>query len=168
VPGPEPSAIEDFGSSHLAELVLEAEWQNKLSSYFGVFGTVLRECKFTNPRKIKRILNRYLLFLAKFETTLSQYVITNVVKLHIMAEYFPALFQLYLTEGAAVDRLRDIGTDHFNLADFERDTGVSFGGAFAQLTRMRQLFQLNNPLPAEGKVDLRKHAVDVFSIARLK
>jgi hypothetical protein len=151
-------------------LVVQQAGQEKFKAYIETFGTVLRDCQYTNPRKIKRILNRYLIFLSKFdqEQTLDQYVIENIVRLQIQAEYFPDLFQLYLTESDLPDSLRRIGTDKFDIKAFEAGSGVPIAQEYAQLSRMKGLFQLINPLPGSKQVGLRQHARAVFSIARLK
>ncbi|MBK8020139.1 MAG: hypothetical protein IPK19_01630 [Chloroflexi bacterium] len=61
-------------------------------NHLDTFGRVLRDCHFSNPRKIKRILNRYILFLSRDFDDLHRFYMDNVVKLLVIAEYFPMCF----------------------------------------------------------------------------
>lgn len=167
VPEPEVQRLRDFASGQLSALLPAAEDRREMAPHFETFGEVLAESSFQNPRKIKRILNRYLLFLSRFEANLLKYDIGNIARLIVLAEYFPDLFRLYLTDSGAAGELRKLGTDAFQVDGFEKRYGISLAGCFIELSRMRALFQAVEPLPASGKLDLRRHAKDVFSISRI-
>jgi len=166
VPEPDAESVEKFASLRLADLVDDRATRDLLSQRLAAFGNVMSACGYTNPRKIKRVLNRYLLFLIRYAAKLESYDIDSIVKLIVQAEYYPDLFQIYLSEGGQVEQLKKIGTKDFNLADFERDTGVSIAADYAHLARIRKLFEVKNPL--QPQVDLVQHAKDVFAITRLR
>lgn len=165
VPEPEPARIRDFATSQLATLLPDGN--AALEANFVTFGEVLSACAFNNPRKIKRILNRYLLFLDKFGGRLVEYEMGNVVRMIVLAEYFPALFRLYLAGADARTELGRIGSDDFEIEAFESRFGVALASSYAELRRMRDLFKMIEPLPAQKLRSLALHAADVFAITRL-
>lgn len=167
VPEPELGLAAKFASERLKRLVLDEAKQRQYDPYFVKFGQILQECQFNNPRKIKRILNRYLFFISKYETELDQYDNKNIVRLLVMAEYFPELFQLFLVDAPKVTQQIDkIGKFEFDIKKFENDFGISIASHYSQLARMRQLFNLDVQTDPQ-KPDLTKHAQVVFSITRL-
>jgi hypothetical protein len=165
VPEPSEPDIQEFAKSRLAELIKDDQMRTQLDDKLAAFGEVLSACHYSNPRKIKRILNRYLLFLDRYRERLDDYEINNIVKLVVQAEYYPDLFQLNLSDTDSIDQLKNIGTPNFDLAEFERNTGITLAGDYAQMRRLRELFNVKDPLPP--KASLEKHAKDVFAIARL-
>lgn len=165
IPEPGEEEIRQFARSRLSQLIGDEQARDRFDDKLTAFGEVLSACHYSNPRKIKRVLNRYLVFLNRYEDRLQDYDISNIVKLIVQAEYYPDLFQLNLTDVGHVERLKKIGTKEFNLAEFERDTGLTLAGDYANLRRLRELFDLTNPL--KPKADLGRHARDVFAIARL-
>ena len=116
---------------------------------------------------VKRILNRYLLFISKYENELAKYDNLNTVRLIILAEYFPSLFQLFLKDASAVKvELIKIGDSEFDVKQFEGKFGVSIAAIYPQLSRMNKLFNLELPID-DIKPNLTEHAQAVFSITRL-
>ena len=167
VPEPEIAQVAEFAISRLEDLVLDDEKREQYQDYFREFGRVLQECHFNNPRKIKRILNRYLLFISKYENELAKYDNLNTVRLIILAEYFPSLFQLFLKDASAVKvELIKIGDSEFDVKQFEGKFGVSIAAIYPQLSRMNKLFNLELPID-DIKPNLTEHAQAVFSITRL-
>lgn len=165
IPEPGSEAIKQFALSRLTKLIDDEKTRDRFADKLAIFGEVLSDCHYSNPRKIKRVLNRYLVFLDRYEDRLEDYDMSNVVKLIIQSEYYPDLFQLNLTDAGQIEKLHKLGTKEFNLAEFERDTGLSLAGDYANLRRLSELFKLTNPM--KPKADLGRHARDVFAIARL-
>ena len=144
--------------------------------HFAEFGSVLDECEFNNPRKIKRIVNRYLLFLNQHEHELEGYIIKNVIRLLIIAEYYPQIFQLVVGESIALIEdsrnsqnttpapFRQLGGT-FDIDAFEKQYGIHIRSYFAQLLRMKALFKFTEPNRQQH--NMHKHIQDVFSITRL-
>jgi predicted KAP-like P-loop ATPase len=166
VPEPDAADIEKFATHRLTDLISDSAIKNDLNTELATFGQVLSTCRYTNPRKIKRVLNRYLLFLSRYNSKLSEYDINNIVKLIVQAEYYPDLFQIFLSNNDQVEQLKKIGTKDFKLADFQTATGVLVAEDYGHLSRIRELFNISDPLPP--KANLEEHARDVFAIARLK
>ncbi len=166
VPEPELDKVAKFTTDRLQKLLAEADWQ-KYENYCVNFGQVLQKCFFTNPRKIKRILNRYLFFISRYESELDQYDTYNLVKLLVLAEYFPALFQLFLSNAdRVVGEMEKVGTPQFDIQKFENQFGVSIAATYPQLLHMKDLFSLEVQTVPD-KPDLTKQAQAVLSITRL-
>lgn len=110
---------------------------------FDAFGSVLKEARFSNPRKVKRIFNHYLLFLDRYTSELDKYYMDNIVKLIILAEYFPNVF-LALGNDSSRRRLVSIGASEFKLKEFEDMFGISLENSYRQLVKMRNLVVMND------------------------
>jgi hypothetical protein len=164
VPEPDPQAVANFARTKLGELSLDGATND---AAFEEFASVLKECRFSNPRKIHRILNRFLLFLDRNEQDLSKYNLANVSRFIIMAEYFPALFPLFLAQPLDVGKeLAKAGTTNFDAKEFERKYGVSVLPAYQQITRMNELFDVTVQ-EVKGGYKLADQAKAVFDITRL-
>lgn len=165
VPEPELNQVADFCKEQLMELVLEDNKKHHYKNYFTEFGKIMQECNFTNPRKIKRILNRYLFFISKYEQEFSKFKNSNIVRLIILAEYYPKLFQLYLKDAETIkSELDKIGQPNFDVENFSNRFGVSLLYTYAQLMNMGGLFQLKLTTQAQGHFKLEEHVQAVFSI----
>ncbi|MCP4393176.1 MAG: hypothetical protein GY804_02760 [Alphaproteobacteria bacterium] len=163
VPEPELNKVAELVTKRFDELVLDADTRDKHKDKFTEFGKILEECNFNNPRKIKRILNRYLFFISKNEATFEKYHNSNIVRFIILAEYFPNLFQLFLKDEQT---LEELGSADFDIEDFEKKTGVSISGIYTQLLRMKELFNIDTSTTSEES-EPEKQAREVFRITRL-
>jgi predicted KAP-like P-loop ATPase len=167
VPEPKPELVAKFAENRIKELVPEAKDSAKYTDYFKDLKRVLQDCNFNNPRKIKRILNRYLLFMNLYESKLADYDdMKNIVRLLIIAEYFPDLFQLFLNDTEEIRQATKFGEKDFNISEFEKRFGLKISGIYPQLARMSNLFDLTETRD-KRKTSLWKQAQDVFSITRL-
>jgi len=170
VPEPKLNKVAEFVTKRFETLVLEDEARTKYKAHFAEFGRILEECRFNNPRKIKRILNRYLFFISKNEKDLAKYPNANIVRWILLAEYFPGLFQLFLKNNQTVstikEELRKIGEPAFDVEGFEKKFGISIKAIYPQLSRMGKLFDLDLSTTG-GKLDPAAQAQEVFSITRL-
>jgi hypothetical protein len=104
VPEPTENDLRHFVVESIRGLVIQQAGQTAepdLSSYFTTFADALYDFHFTNPRKIKRILNRYLTFLEHGVAagSLSRYKISNVARLIVMREYYSDLYDLFSEAG---------------------------------------------------------------------
>lgn len=169
VPEPGCDQISDFVVKRFDNLVLDKKSREKFKSQFQEFGKVLEECNFSNPRKIKRILNRYLFFLKSHEDNIDRFYNSNIVRLIILAEYFPTLFKLFLVSEQKISSLKgeleQLGLD-FNIDGFEKKYGFEIKAIYPQLSRMSKIFDLNLSTVG-GKSNLIYHAQQVFLITRL-
>lgn len=169
VPEPELDRVATFATSRLGDLVLDDQQREQYRGLFTEFGQVLQACHFNNPRKIKRILNRYLLFISKYGEKYKDYS-QNIVRLIVLAEHFSSLFQLFLrhstTARTAKDSLSKVTNLDFKVQDFEAQFGVSIAAVYPKLVQMSNLFDLKLPTDA-AKPDLTEQAKAVFSITRL-
>jgi hypothetical protein len=163
VPAPELSRLERFCRDLLRTLVKDDETLDDASRerFFSEFATVLRDGRFNNPRKIKRILNRYLLYLAKHGKGLDSSAHKNVVRLLVIAEYFPQLFSLFLYSAQEVMADLYNGGKGVKVDEFEATWRVPIGSIYRQLIVMKDLFRkVDDPRAA----DLSSHVAAVFAI----
>ncbi len=167
IPEPEVNRIANFATDQITNLVLDKQLQDNLVDHFREFGEVVHESKFNNPRRIKRILNRYLFFLGKNSDSLDQFYNLNIIRLIIIAEYFPQIFQLLIKEsGPVLSMIEKAGTSDFDFTGFEQKFGVSVANIYPQLSRMAKLFSLIKPTD-KTKIDISNHVQAVFNITRL-
>lgn len=169
VPNPKPQKVVQFSQESIEKLIEydqnETDLQSTNKTYFEELGQVFSECHFNNPRKIKRILNRYLFFIKKHAT--DQYRNTNIVRLIILAEYFPQLFQLLLTDAESTWlELVEIGTSSFDIDKFEQKYGIAISNTYYKLSKMNTLFKF--VLPTSDKLpSLSNEVLAVFDITRI-
>lgn len=170
VPEPKPSKISEFVDDGFRKLLLNSGDYETYESLFQEFGKVLEKCRFDNPRKIKRILNRYLFFLSAYESSLQKVHNENTVRFIVLAEYFPNLFRLFSTSEEQTrvvqSLLIKIGGDQFDISSFENRYGVSLSPSYAQLSRMSNIFDLNLG-SSNNRLTITEHSVMVSRISRL-
>ncbi len=128
---------------------------------FDELSSVLAESKFNNPRRIKRILNRYLIYLERRKPDAH---LPNVTRLLLIAEYFPAIFQLYMRFGkVASDAIRNLLNGTTAVRDFEAANGISVEQLVPQMRYMEKLFDL----PAQNEQIFNAQVREIFEITRL-
>lgn len=164
VPQPSEEAIRLYAINSLKGLVLNHREEN-ISQYFREFGVVVSECNFTNPRKIKRILNHFLFFLQE-HTQLDGFHLPNIVRFIILSEYYPEIFQLFVHSGEeALQKFKMIGGSDFKIDQFEKDQGISITSIYFELAQMRSIFTGLETGPQQKS--LKKHADAVYKIVHL-
>ena len=166
VPAPEATKVATFASEQLRRLLVDPIMEDRFKTHFELFGEVLEKCEFVNPRKIKRILNRFLLFLSRYEARLQNFVLEDVIRLLILAEYYPDIFRFALDKPADLESLKNIHSDTFDVSAFEERTGIALGLVHLELKRMRALFNFAPPAPVDGKYSIAAQAREVFAISR--
>ena len=98
VPEPRPEELSRFVVESLTLLVTDAARID--TALFPEFSRALNECGFVNPRRIKRILNRFLTFLHRSGSDgLGGFTIPAVARLIVMREYYQPLYDLFTEEG---------------------------------------------------------------------
>jgi hypothetical protein len=163
VPEPLPEQAKEFACLALESLI-DGSDRARIKSELDDFGNVVRECNFTNPRKVKRILNHYLFFLDLHEKELERYRMSVIARFIILAEYFPAIFQLFLKDAEeAATVLSGIGSDQFDVKMFEEKFGVEIRSIFPQLRYMQSIFEIT-PITDLKRAKLIQHAQEVFKI----
>jgi hypothetical protein len=176
MPEPEATRVRDFAAARLKRLVPDEASRGHYEDYFRDFGTILERCRFTNPRKIKRILNRFLLFLHKYEEPgrprpLTDFPMPNIIRLIAMAEYFPEIFPLLLAEDEVTEEARamlgTLGTRNFHHEDVLARFGLDVRDALSQLVVMKELFKMDKQDRPQQFPSLREQAQAVYSITRL-
>jgi hypothetical protein len=165
VPEPQPEQASRFAREALAELVgARGGSDKKWSVWFDEFGQVIRDCAFTNPRKIKRILNHYLFFLNLHDPEKEGFYQPNIIRLIILAEYYPTLYQALIGEAEqALSALKSIGNAGFKLDLFEEQFGVSIRPVYADLRDLRGLCDLA-PVTELDRPSLHQHVQAVYQI----
>ncbi|MFQ3535005.1 MAG: P-loop NTPase fold protein [Aggregatilineales bacterium] len=131
-------------------------------SEFDDLSIALSECNFSNPRRIKRILNRYLIYLKR--PAANGQFLPNAIRLMLIAEYFPSLFQLYMRLGKeASDRIKELLDNITNVRDFEARYGTSVEPLLPQIRHMQKLFDM----PATNMNAFNEQVRQIFAITRL-
>lgn len=168
---PEPDAehIEQYCRLSLEKLVVGSD-QEDVRTHFERFGQILRDSRFSNPRKIKRILNHFLFFIKLNNSVIKNFHIPNIIRLIILAEYYPSIFELLLSDNDSAEKclteVKKLGTDSFNVQEFEKKFGVDLGEIVAELVQMKGLFSLALNEGSNFK-NISDHARSVFRIVRL-
>jgi|GEM_PF-393101 len=179
VPEPKAKSVIQFTEDRIALLLPQKDQRTHYAAYIRAVGQALDESRFNNPRKIKRILNRFLFFIAKYEAiesdaklrqfNLVDYPTGNVVRLTAMAEYFPDLFQLFLYNIKKADVARQKMTfagPNFNADEFENEFAVKILSRLPELIAMAELFKLVEQRDG-AKPNLSEQAQAVYTLTRL-
>jgi hypothetical protein len=163
VPEPELDRVKRFATGRLQELLPEEADQRRLKRHLETFGTVLEVCRFNNPRKIKRILNRYLLFLSRAEQTgdLAKMMPQNVARLLVLAEYYPALFNLFYGSQDPNHLGEHLG-NMANAGAIKDYYGVELPASYPPLFKLKELFDLQ-----KSGDNLERELKAVFELTRL-
>jgi len=145
LPQPAPEQVQRFAGQALARQVEDVDPALSviLEGCFDTAARVWEECRLDNPRQLKRLVNRYLLFIQRNAAQLDQFSLPNVARLLAIAETEPRLFQAYLADAERVrSDLSNLGAPGFSLAAFEAAQGVAARAPYARLLARRKLFQL--------------------------
>ena len=166
VPEPKPRYVVEFATEQFRKLLVNEEDRKRYSGFFTTFGKILGECNFSNPRKIKRILNRYLFFISTYEENiLREFNIADIVRLIIIAEFFPSLFRLLLEDTSTSTEVLSKLSGNFDVGKFETRYGVNLFDKVSRIKRMNKLFELEIRKDARKSFD--EHVQSVFAITRL-
>jgi hypothetical protein len=165
VPVASPDMLKAFGALQLHQLIegelSEAEtYEQALQE----FGRALASCPFANPRKIKRILNSYLFFIATARD-LKTYILTNIVKFLILAEYYPEMFSAFMANDDAIPVARDVILKRKQVQEFENRFGVGLSALVSDLSSMPGLL-LFEEIAGGPIVNLKAHLVAVHLAGR--
>ncbi len=157
VPEPDKNAISRFVVDTLNALTDgdKAVTQQHRALFNGC-GAALSDTGFSNPRKIKRILNRILALMLEKDSIFGAGVQTeDAVRLVAIAEYFPELFNLYVADPiGAADRVGEVIERKTTLDAFAQETGIQLTPMYAQMVRMKALFSMgiSNPQKREAVI----------------
>lgn len=154
VPEPDKANLQRWVDSQLRARLTDADFE-RVKHRLGNFSSTLQSCNFSNPRKIWRACNRYLVFLAmygpqmqgKYQGHEVTYHPDTVVQLIMLAEYFPTIFQLMLR---SPQELRKEMLEMLNgttpVETFEAKYGVQLSLILPQLRQNKDLLALKaNP-----------------------
>lgn len=170
VPEPRLQGIPELVKKRFDDLITESSVMDMYENLFLEFGFILEKCNFNNPRKIKRILNRYLFFLSANEHQLDKLHNSNTVRFLVLAEYFPNIFWLFLKSdehtGLVQTELLKIGQKDFQSQEFENKFNISMSHMCSHLSKMPKLFDLNLS-SAGGRIGVTEHASLIFEITPL-
>ncbi len=160
VPEPALERIKEFATRRLNDLLVADKQRDELEKYLAEFGTVLEACRFNNPRKIKRILNRYLLFISRYERQIKTKVfnLASVARLIVLAEYYPVLFKL-LYGSERTQEIIDSVHQNTKYADLEAAYDLTTPPTYPPLFSLKTLFVKS--------LSLREELEAVFSLTRM-
>jgi hypothetical protein len=143
IPRPSSESLDKFAINSLRSLapeLLDADTQ----SAFEQFGATVRECHFDNPRKLKRVLNQYLLYLNKYLTHEKIPFLQNITKFIIMGEYYPEIYQIFIkVPERAKSTLAGLGSSNFSIEKFKDIYGINIANYYSELTRIKQIFSID-------------------------
>jgi hypothetical protein len=143
VPAPELPVLEKF-CQDLLQSILPQEQGNRTPSratFSSEFATILKDGRFNNPRKIKRILNRYRLLLTQHRGDLDSASHKSLVRLLVISEYFPQLFSLLLASADEVMSDLYNGGKGVDIQKFEEKWHIPIMPVYRQLITMKDLFR---------------------------
>ncbi|PJF35685.1 MAG: hypothetical protein CUN49_09285 [Candidatus Thermofonsia Clade 1 bacterium] len=139
--------------------------RDDLRREFNALINALSECKFNNPRRIKRILNRFVIYLKRLpERDRGDAFLPNAIRLMLIAEYFPTLFQLYMRiNREASERIKKLLDGSIKVQDFEVMHGINVAHLLPQMRHMQELFNL----PAANDQIFANQVQQIFELTRL-
>lgn len=144
VPRPSREAIIKFGIESLkARVVSTGEYD--LKANFDAFSQTLYEAEFTNPRKIKRIMNHYLNFImshVEIHKDIQDFNLPTVIRLIILREYYQDFYDLFKEKG--FEAFKIISEETTEQADkFKVTCGEKWAHLIPRLERMKRLTEMN-------------------------
>lgn len=143
IPQPKDDILGKFVVNSLKDLAPDLLDENTRIA-FDNFGHTLKECHFNNPRKIKRVLNQYLLYLSTNLDVQKLSFLNNITKLIIMGEYYPEIYQLFVkSPEKAKNALSKLGGMDFSLDDFKDIQGINIIDSYIELKRVKPLFDID-------------------------
>jgi hypothetical protein len=163
VPAAAPSCIEAYGSMQLARLLVDDNAIGSYSAALAQFGSALKACSFSNPRKIKRILNSYLFFIAAQQDSLGLYYLENIARLLILAEYYPSLFAAARADNGAFPLLREVLNGQRQPQMFLERFGQPLEPILSELKLMPNLMNFVETVGG-GRLDLNRHLAAVANL----
>jgi hypothetical protein len=153
VPRPSKEAIIKFGIESLKALVVSTGKDN-LDAYFNAFSETLYEAGFTNPRKIKRIMNHYLSFImshVEIYKDIDNFDLPTVVRLIILREYYQEFYDLF--REAKFEALASVsaydGSDK-SRGDFIHKYGAKWESLVPRFERMKKVVEME---PGKARQD---------------
>lgn len=165
VPEPDMDYVRTFAVNFMRKLV-STSTENEFEEHFISFGQTLHDCRFNNPRKIKRILNRFLLFVNKHYPDLESYSLGNVVRLIILSEYFPELFRFFLSDAdSATETINSLG-ETSNTSAFDISRVAKSDQIWTQLFHVKTIVKGLKQQKDLGKKKLKEEVQAVFHITR--
>lgn len=165
VPPPASDKLAGYCVGLLRSVFLDAAALKLFELPINRFGAVVGKCQFSNPRKIKRLVNRYALFLMRHKGEIERFVIENIVRMLILAEYYPDLFRIYLMQEGVAAEFTGFGSNTFSAEKFETRTGLNIRDQYRELVAVKGLFEMFNPNPGDKKfASLIEHATAVHSL----
>jgi len=142
VPVASPEHMPAFTKRHLEALLPETLQNSQYNRMFEEFGSVLKKCNFSNPRKVKRILNHYILFLVHNQNIINEFRNGDIVRVIILAEYYPELFLVIKNDTNVISSLSNMGKKN-NIQDMLKQTyGFDISPVYEELLVMNDLFSL--------------------------
>ncbi|HYX72176.1 MAG TPA: P-loop NTPase fold protein [Nitrososphaera sp.] len=144
VPRPSRDAIIKFGLETLKALVVSTG-EYDLQAHFDEFSQTLYDAGFTNPRKIKRIMNHYLNFImsrVEIHKDIQDFNLPTVIRLIILREYYQDFYDLFKEKGFEAFKIISAGTA--DKADkFKETCGEKWEHLIPRLERMKKLTEMN-------------------------
>jgi hypothetical protein len=160
VPVPDPQALARFGAARLNDLLTDQRDRNKHGPALEAFGATLSAHGFNNPRKIKRILNSYLLFLAT-EPSSQRFDMGYITRLIVLAEYYPELFRT--ADRGALEDARKVQGRQLTAVAFQDAYGYAVEPMLADFAAMPRILEFSIQVQ-EGRASLKEHIETVRAV----
>ncbi|MFT3895298.1 MAG: P-loop NTPase fold protein [Anaerolineales bacterium] len=134
---------------------------------FESFSATVQVCHFDNPRKLKRVLNQFLLFLNENGGRVGNEDIPNISRLIIMGEYYPDIYQLFAqAPDKAKAAFANLGGPKFSLDQFKDAYAVNILDRYPELVKVKQLFNIDLTIELYPIAEQVKDVNRVLSIQR--
>jgi hypothetical protein len=160
VPVPDRQALTGFGAKRLNDLLIDQQERDKHRAALEEFGAALSAHGFNNPRKIKRILNSYLLFLAT-EPSPGHFDMGYITRLIVLAEYYPELFRT--ADRGALGQARKVLGRKLTAVAFQDAYGYAIEPMLADFATMPGILEFPTQVQP-GRADLDEHIETVRAV----
>jgi hypothetical protein len=159
VPVPDAQSLARFGTARLNDLLTDPQDRDRHRASLETFGATLAAHRFSNPRKIKRILNSYLLFLATAADP-QRFDMAYITRLIVLAEYYPELLR---AGDRGLDDARKVQSRQLTAAAFQDTYGFAVDAMLADFAAMPRLLDFSIQVQA-GRASLKEHIETVRAV----
>jgi hypothetical protein len=173
VPQSSAGMLRVYGTKQLNRLLTggTVEERQHYEGALKTFGEALEACSFNNPRKIKRILNTYLFYISSTSNIIGANIppekrldLTTIVKLIILAAYYPEFFHNISADETALDTAQKaLAGNKEALELYGSKYGWDLRSVLSELSRMPNLINMQL---ATNRPKLREHIASVRDFAR--
>lgn len=152
-------ALQNFIKEQLSSTLIDPTIQGDSSTLSTHVYQVLFSCNFSNPRRVKRIINKYTTLLSGLGAEFMSFDHQVLIKLLILSEFFPKVIRVLYTDPNALLILREV-SDNYNSLKLQN----KFGSEFANDLLQKSKSLLNFPSNLNHH-DIVRHLDAIFNVS---